>query len=90
LIALAVALFATWVRRNNRTVPGLCATLASVYVIVLALSDGFSFQYFAWSLSLWFFLPRWFLVPAIVLVSAYIYSLYSYLCGNPWLLGLGL
>jgi hypothetical protein len=87
LIALALALLVTWLRRNDRSVSGLCATIAIVYVIVLALSDGFSFQYFAWSLPFWFFLPRWFFVPTLLLVSAYVYFLYAYLCGNPWLLG---
>jgi hypothetical protein len=88
LLALALALLITWLRRNHRNVSELCATIAMIYVVVLALSDGFSFQYFAWSLPFWFFLPRWFFIPALVLVSAYIYSLYAYLCGNPWLLGL--
>jgi len=87
LIALALALLLTWLRRNRRSVSDLCATIAMIYVVVLALSDGFSFQYFAWSLPFWFFLPRWFFVPAIVLVSAYVYFLYAFLCGNPWLLG---
>jgi hypothetical protein len=87
LIALALVLLITWLRRNKRSVAEICATIAMVYLIVLAISDGFSFQYFAWSLPFWFFLPRWFFIPAIVFVSAYIYSLYAYLCGNPWLLG---
>jgi hypothetical protein len=87
LIGLVLALLITWLRRDNRSVAGLCATIGIVYIIVLTLGDGFSFQYFAWSLPLWFFLQRWFFVPAIVLVSAYIYFLYAYLCGNPWLLG---
>ena len=87
LIALALALLLTWLRRNHRSVSELCATIAFVLVIVLAISDGFSFQYFAWSLPFWFFLPRWFFIPALILVGAYIYFLYAYLCGNPWLLG---
>ena len=87
LIALALVLLITWLRRNPRSIPELCATIGVAYVIVLALSDGFSFQYFAWSLPFWFFLSRWFFIPAIALVSAYIYFLYAYLCGNPWLLG---
>ena len=87
LIALVLAVLITWLRRNHRGVAELCATIAMVYVIVLALSDGFSFQYFAWSLPFWFFIPRWFFIPAVVLVSGYIYFLYAYLCGNPWLLG---
>jgi hypothetical protein len=86
-IALALARLNTWLRRNGRSVSDLSATIAMIYIIVLAISDGFSFQYFAWSLPFWFFLPRWFFIPAIVLASAYIYFLYAYLCGNPWLLG---
>jgi hypothetical protein len=87
LIAVALALMITWLRRFKRSVPELCATIAGIYIIVLALSDGFSFQYFAWALPFWFFFPRWFFIPAIVLVSGYIYFLYAYLCGNPWLIG---
>ena len=88
LIALALVLLLVWLRRHAQKISELCATIGAAYVIVLALSDGFSFQYFAWSLPFWFFLPRWFFIPAIVLVSAYIYFLYAYLCGNAWLLGL--
>jgi hypothetical protein len=87
LMAVALAFLVVWLRRSARSVPELCATIAGIYIIVLTLSDGFSFQYFAWSLPFWFFLPRWFFIPAIVLVSGYIYFLYAYLCGNPWLLG---
>ena len=87
LIALAFALLLTWLRRTRQTASELCATIGTIYVIVLALSDGFSFQYFAWSLPFWFFLPRWFFIPALLLVSAYIYFLYAYLCDNALLLG---
>jgi hypothetical protein len=88
LIALAFVLVVSWLRRSATDVPNVCATIAAVYVVVITLSDGFSFQYFAWSLPFWFFLPRWFFIPAVALVSAYIYFLYAYLCGNPWLLGI--
>ena len=88
LIAVALALAITWLRRSKRSVPELCATIAGIYIVVLTLSDGFSFQYFAWSLPFWFFFPRWFFAPTILLVSGYIYFLYWHLCGNPWLLGL--
>ena len=87
LIAVALALAITWLRRSKRSVPELCATIAGIYIVVLTLSDGFSFQYFAWSLPFWFFFPRWFVAPAILLISGYIYFLYWHLCGNPWLLG---
>jgi hypothetical protein len=87
LIALALVLILSWMRRSAKQVSELCATIGSVYVIVLTVSDGFSFQYFAWALPFWFFLPRWFVSGALVLVGAYVYSLYAYLCGNPCLLG---
>ncbi len=87
LIAVGLALVVTWLRRSVGSVTELCATIAGIYIIVLALSDGFSFQYFAWSLPFWFFLPRWFFIPAIALGSGYIYFLYASLCGNPWLFG---
>jgi hypothetical protein len=38
-------------------------------------------------LPFWFFLRPWFFASATLLVSAYLYSLYWILCGNPWLLG---
>ena len=87
LFAVASVLLLAWLRRFKRSVPELCATIAGIYIVILALSDGFSFQYFAWSLPFWFFFPRWFFIPAILLVSGYIYFLYWFLCGNPWLIG---
>jgi len=84
---VALALVITWLRRSVRSATELCAKIAGIYIIVLTVSDGFSFQYFAWSLPFWFFFPRWFFIPAIVLVGGYIYFLYASLCGNPWLLG---
>ena len=87
-VGLALGVLISWLRRFRRLPVELGATIAGIYIFVLTLSDGFSFQYFAWSLPFWFFFPRWFFVPAILLVSGYIYFLYWHLCGNPWLLGL--
>jgi Glycosyltransferase family 87 len=86
-IGLAFALLISWLRRFRRSAVELGATIAINYVIICALSDGFSFQYFAWSLPLWFLLPAGFCAPAVFLTSAYVYSLYWFLCGNGWLLG---
>jgi hypothetical protein len=87
LIAVLLVVLLVWLHHSKLAVPGLCAAIAGSYVMVATLSDGFSFQYFAWALPFWLFLPRWFCIPALVLVSGYVYSLYAYLCGNPWLLG---
>ncbi len=86
-IAFALAIFVAWLRRHCRSSIELGATIGICYVIVYAFSDGWSFQYFAWSLPFWFLLPSWFAAPAVLLTSVYVYSLYAYLCGNPWLLG---
>ena len=86
-IALALVVILSCLRRRRRSIVDLGATIAMSYVLVYALNGGFSFQYFAWSLPLWFLLSAWFLIPAAVLTSAYVYALYWYLCGNPWLLG---
>ncbi|MEY2545449.1 MAG: hypothetical protein QOG48_566 [Verrucomicrobiota bacterium] len=87
LIAFALAIAMAWLRRHCRSCTDLGATIGISYVIIYAFSDGWSFQYFAWSLPFWFLLPVWFAAPAVLLTSVYIYALYAYLCGNPWLLG---
>jgi hypothetical protein len=65
----------------------LCATIAIVYLPVYGLTDNWAFQYVAWVLPFWFFLPLWFSIPAITLSSGYIYSLYWALCSDPLLRG---
>jgi hypothetical protein len=86
-IAIALALIFTWLRRSYRTIADLCGTIAGIYAILYGFSDNWSFQYFAWALPFWFFLGAAFYLPAILLSSGYIYSLYWLLCGNGWLLG---
>jgi hypothetical protein len=86
-LALILAFLLVWLRKSRRSVPEVCATIGMLYVVVYGFSDNWAFQYFAWSLPFWFFLSPWFFVPATVLGTAYIYSLYWLLCGNPWLLG---
>ena len=86
-ISLALLLGLVWLRRHRCSLEQVAATIAMGYVMVYGISDYWAFQYFAWSLPLWFFLPRWFFLPALFLASAYLYSLYWLLCGNPWLGG---
>lgn len=85
-IGLAFGILIAWLRRFRRSAVELGATIAINYVMICGLSDGFAFQYFAWSLPLWFLLHAWFCAPAVLLTSAYVYSLYWFLCGNGWLL----
>jgi Glycosyltransferase family 87 len=86
-IALALLLVLVWRRRALTSPPEVCATIAAGYTLIYGLSESWAFQYFAWSLPFWFFLPRWFFVLATLLAVGYIYSLYWTLCGNPFLLG---
>ncbi len=86
-ISIVLLLIVAWLRRSRRTVPELCATIAGMYLMIYGFSDNWSFQYFAWALPFWFFLGPYFYTPAILLASAYIYSLYWLLCGNGWLQG---
>src|SRR5205823_8064863 len=78
---IVVMLIMIWLRRNRRESSELCATIAIAYVILLGFSDRWAFQYFAWSLPFWFFLPWRFSIPAVFLTSAYLYSLYWFFTG---------
>jgi hypothetical protein len=86
-IGLLLAFVLILLRRSRSSVRGLCATIAMAYVVLCGVTDYWAFQYFAWSLPLWFFLRPWFYLGATVVLTAYLYSLYWTLCGNPWLLG---
>ena len=86
-VAIVAMFVLTWLRRHRNSSAEVCATIAMVYVVLLGFSDYWAFQYFAWSLPFWFFLPRRFSIPAVSLTSAYLYSLHWFFTGNGWLLG---
>ncbi len=76
-----------WLRRSEKTLQGLGLTIAGVYTILYGFSNYWSFQYFAWSIPFWFFARKHFTGLAMLLGSIYIYAVYWFVCGNPWLLG---
>jgi len=86
-IALGLNLFLVWRRRGLRSLPEVCATIGAGYVLIYGLTEHWAFQYLAWAVPFWCFMPTWFFAGATVFAGGYIYSLYAYLCGNPWLLG---
>ena len=86
-ISIVLIVLLSWLRRSQKTVEGLGITIAAVYTILYGFSSYWSFQYFAWSIPFWFFASPVFLLGATLLAGGYIYSLYWFLCGNPWLLG---
>ena len=86
-LTLASILLLVWLRRSRRTIQDMGETIAGSYCVLYGLSIYWSFQYFAWSIPFWFLARKSFAVPATILASGYIYGLYWFLCGNPWLLG---
>jgi hypothetical protein len=87
MFALGLIPVLVWRRRAHRSPSEVCATIAASYTLIYAMSANWSFQYFAWSLPFWLFLPIWFPILASLLAGGYIYSLYSYDCGNLFLRG---
>jgi Gpi18-like mannosyltransferase len=86
-ISLALIVILSWLRRHRNGIDQTAANIAACYTILYGFSNFWSFQYFAWSIPFWFFAPPAFLIGATALSTGYIYSLYSFLCGNFWLLG---
>lgn len=86
-ICIFLILLFSLMRRGKRTSKELVLTVVGIYTILYGFSIYWSFQYFAWSIPLWFLVPMWFSVPATTLAALYIYGLYWLLCGNPWLFG---
>jgi hypothetical protein len=86
-LSLGLIVLVAWRRRTLRSMPEVCATIAMSYALVYGLTESWAFQYFAWSVPFWCFMPPWFFIGATVLAGGYIYTLYAVLCGNPWLLG---
>ena len=87
MLSLGLLLLITFLRRQERSAHEVCGTIGMCYTVFYAFNDHWAWQYFAWSVPFWFLLPKWFLISSSALASAYVYSLYWLVCGNPWLLG---
>jgi Glycosyltransferase family 87 len=88
-VVFCLGLILLWcgLRRSKRTVPELALTITGIYAILYGFSDYWSFQYFAWSVPFWCLAHTGFAAAATLLAGGYIWALYAYLCGSPWLLG---
>ena len=86
-VILIPLLMLAWLRREERTVIGIGATLAGCYAIAYGVSFRWAFQYLAWSVPFWFLAGPIFCTGATVLSGSYIYALYAYLCGDLLLRG---
>ena len=61
--------------------------LAGTYIIFYGFSDFWAFQYLAWSLPFWFLLGTRMATATYLVSLVYLYGLYAWLTGSPWLLG---
>jgi hypothetical protein len=86
LLAIPLAALA-WMRRGRQDITSLGYTIAGSFAIVYAISNNWSFQYLAWSIPFWFLTGWGFAAAATALPGGYIYALYAFECGNPFLLG---
>jgi hypothetical protein len=76
-----------WLRRELRDVHALGATLFASFMLLYGLSSQWAFQYLAWSAPFWCFCGARYAVAGSLLLGGYIYGVYAFYCGNPWLLG---
>lgn len=87
LVTLAPIVVFAWLRRRETDVRGLAVTVCGSLMIFFGLTMKWAYQYLAWSIPLWVFVGPEFAIAATVVLGAFIYGLYAYLCGGPFLLG---
>lgn len=86
ICVLPIAL-AAWLRRRERDALSLARGVGASYAILYGFTQAFAFQYLAWSLPFWLCFPRPVALAASALATAYVYGLYAWLTGSPFLLG---
>jgi hypothetical protein len=86
IVSLPILLFGL-LRRQEKSALGIGATLAGSYAILYGFTNPWSFQYFAWSIPFWLCAGAVFGIGASVVATAYVWGLYAWLCGDPWLRG---
>jgi hypothetical protein len=86
-IVVLPILFVAWARRDRRGPLDIAANVGASYAIFHGLTNFWAFQYLAWALPLWL-VSGWRFAGTTTFVStAYVYGLYAWLCGDPWLAG---
>jgi len=76
-----------WLRRERATLPELGWTIAASWLLFYGLTMRFSFQYLAWALPFWIFTGARTYALLTAVLGAYVYGVYSLLCGNALLRG---
>ncbi len=86
-ICIALIVLLAWARSGERSARGIAATIGMCHCVFYGFTNYWSFQYFAWSVPFLLCLDPRFSLPALGLMSAYIWGLYALLCGDVALLG---
>jgi hypothetical protein len=87
LLCLVPIVAVAWLRRERRDPHELGASLFASFMLLYGLSAQWAFQYLAWSAPFWCFRGARYAVAGSLLLGGYIYGVYAFYCGNPWLLG---
>ena len=86
-ICLVPILFFAAFRETRPSSESIIRGLAGTYILFYGLTDFWAFQYLAWSLPFWFLLGARMAGATYLASFAYLYGLYAWLTGSPWLLG---
>ena len=76
-----------WLRRGRSAPRALGATLCASFALLYGTTSFWAFQYLAWSLPFWLFLPARIAAPVTLLLAAYVYGVYALYTGSALLLG---
>jgi hypothetical protein len=87
LVTWTPILVFSWLRRREIDARGLGATVCGSQMIFFGVTLKWAYQYLAWSIPLWFFVGPIFAAAATLVIGAFIYGLYAFLCDSLLLLG---
>jgi hypothetical protein len=87
-LCLSAIVVVAWLRRGRREAHELGATIFASFMLLYGFSSQWAFQYLAWSAPFWCFRDARYAALGCILLGGYIYGVYAFYCGNPWLLGL--
>ena len=88
MVCLMPIVAVAWLRRERRDALDLGATVFASFMLLYGFSSQWAFQYLAWSAPFWCFRGARYATLGSLLLGGYIYGVYAFYCGNPWLLGL--
>ena len=88
LVCLLPIVAVAWLRRGRREAFDLGATIFASFMLLYGFTSQWAFQYLAWSAPFWCFRGARYATLGSLLLGGYIYGVYAFYCGNPWLLGL--